>query len=89
MISLRPGSLRLVILALALGLLGSAAPASAGEVPTTAPVANGGDTRRVHFVLPFKEALAKAKREKRLLFVKPIYGGVNEEGAKDYRCGSW
>ena len=47
-----------------------------------------GDTRRIEF-LPFDEALAKAKAEKRLLFLKPIYGGVDEEGARDYRCGSW
>ena len=48
-----------------------------------------GDTNKIRFTLPFKRALAKAKKENRLLFVKPIFGGVDEEGAKDYRCGSW
>ena len=47
-----------------------------------------GDTRCIEF-LPFDKALAKAKAEKRLLFLKPIYGGVDEDGARDYRCGSW
>lgn len=48
-----------------------------------------GDPRHIKFTLPFEKALAKAKAENRLLFLKPIYGGVNEEGARDYRCGSW
>ena len=48
-----------------------------------------GDPSRVHFTLPFAQALAKAKAENRLMFLKPIYGGVNKAGAKDYRCGSW
>ena len=48
-----------------------------------------GENRKIDFILPFEKALAKAKKEKRLLFLKPIYGGVDKEGAKDYRCGSW
>ena len=47
------------------------------------------DRRRVDFTLPFEKALAKAKAEKKLLFLKPIYGGVDEIGAKDYCRGSW
>ena len=45
--------------------------------------------RRIHFTLPFKKAMAKAKAENRLLFLKPIYGGVDEIGARDYRAGNW
>jgi len=48
-----------------------------------------GDTRRVEFVLPFERALEIAKEENRLLFVKPILGGVSEAGYRDCRCGSW
>ena len=51
--------------------------------------APAGDPLKVNFTLPFKEALAKAKKENRLIFLKPIYGGVDPAGAKDYRCGSW
>jgi len=49
----------------------------------------GGDSRRIRFVLPVKTARAQAKQQRRLLFVKPIYGGVDRAGYKDYRCGSW
>ena len=52
-------------------------------------VANEGDVRSIEFVLPFKKALAIAKKEKRLIFLKPIYGGVDQLGAKEYRCGNW
>ena len=48
-----------------------------------------GDSRRVHFTLPYKKALARSQAANRVLFLKPIYGGVDSEGAKDYRCGSW
>jgi len=48
-----------------------------------------GDVCKIDFTLPFTQAMARAKRENRLLFLKPIYGGVNQAGAKDYRCGSW
>ena len=47
------------------------------------------DTARIQFTLPFEQALAKAKADKKLLFMKPIYGGVDEIGAKDYCRGSW
>jgi len=57
--------------------------AAAGEA------APAGDARRVPFVLPFSEARARAQESKRLLFLKPIYGGVDARGAADYRCGSW
>ncbi len=48
-----------------------------------------GDTRSIKFVVPFDTALKQAKEQKRLLFLKPIYGGVDQLGARDYRCGSW
>ena len=63
-----------------------------GPAPRVAPAAsktNPGDTLHIDFVLPFEQALAQAKPEKKLLFIKPIYGGVNQQGADDYRCGSW
>ena len=49
----------------------------------------GGDDRHIEFTLPYADAVAKAKAENRLLFLKPIYGGMDVAGAKDYRCGSW
>ena len=59
------------------------AAGAAAEAP------NEGDTRSAKFVLPFSEALKLAKKEKRLILLKPIYGGVDQLGEKDYRCGSW
>ena len=50
---------------------------------------DGGDPRRINFTLPLKKAMAKAKAENRMLFLKPIYGGVDEIGARDYRAGNW
>ena len=50
---------------------------------------DGGDPRRINFTLPFKKAMAKAKAENRMLFLKPIYGSVDEIGARDYRAGNW
>ena len=51
--------------------------------------AGSGDPRRINFTLPFKKAMAKAKAENRLLFLNPIYGGVDKIGARDYRAGNW
>ena len=71
-------------------LLGTALLAPGGVAQSAAPAsANPGDQRKVPFVLPFKAAFAKAKAENRLLFIKPIYGGLDQAGADDYRCGSW
>ncbi len=50
---------------------------------------HGGDPRHIEFVRPFTKALEKAKAERRLIFLKPIYGGVDAAGAKDYRRGNW
>ena len=47
-----------------------------------------GDPRRVEFTRPFEQAVAKAKREQRMIFLKPVYG-LNDAGARDYRAGSW
>ncbi len=49
----------------------------------------GGDPVKADFTLDFDQALAKAKTENKLLLLKPIYGGVDALGRKDYRCGSW
>jgi len=49
---------------------------------------NPGDTRQVEFVLPVQKAAEQATALK-LLFLKPIYGGVSQEGYRDYRAGSW
>ena len=51
--------------------------------------AQGGDPARANFTLDFEQALATAKAENKLLLIKPIYGGVDALGRKDYRCGSW
>ena len=83
----------MVPLALAAGVALMPSAAARADESAPAPAAqerrNAGDTRRVDFVLPFEAALAKAKAENRMLFIKPIYGGVDPDGAKDYRCGSW
>ncbi len=50
---------------------------------------DGGDLRRINFTLPFKKAMAKAKAENRMVFLKPIYGGMDKIGARDYRAGNW
>ena len=50
---------------------------------------DGGDPRRINFTLPFKKAMAKAQAENRMVFLKPIYGGVDKIGARDYRAGNW
>lgn len=71
----------LLVLPLVLHLLAASASSQGTGV--------AGDPLHVRFTLPFEKALAKAKAEKRLLFLKPIYGGVDREGARDYRCGSW
>ena len=65
-------------------------PATADDRPVPATEAKpGGDLLKIDFTLPFSKALAKAKAENRMLFLKPIYGGMNAEGYRDYRCGSW
>jgi len=56
--------------------------------PSLAPL-SAGETGEVAFTLPFSAARAKALREGKLLFLKPIYGGVDRAGALDYREGSW
>ena len=40
-------------------------------------------------VLPFREALHTAKAEHRLVFLKPVYGGIDEAGASNYCAGTW
>ena len=51
--------------------------------------AGDGDPRGIDFVRPFPVAQKRALAENRLLFVKPIYGGVDQLGAANYRCGRW
>jgi len=75
----QPGYLLLAVL----GVAATGLPLPAAEV------ANEGDVRSIKFVLPFDKALETAKRETRLIFLKPIYGGVDQLGAKEYRCGNW
>jgi len=65
-------------------------PATADDRPVGATEAKpSGDLLKIDFTLPFSKALAKAKAENRMLFLKPIYGGMDAEGYRDYRCGSW
>ena len=47
------------------------------------------DVLKVSFVNPYTKAQTLAKEKNRLFFVKPVYGGLNKEGAADYRCGTW
>ena len=54
-----------------------------------APEAAAGDPRHVAFVQPFEQALARSRSENRMLFLKPVYGGMDREGAEDYRTGQW
>ena len=72
---------------LTLSLVGAWCGHVLADEPST--TAEGGDPRLVEFVVPFERALEIAKEENRLLFLKPIYGGVDEAGYRDYRCGSW
>lgn len=64
-------------------------PAAVGKPAVATVYENPGDARRIEFTLPFEKAMEEAKREQRLLFLKPIYGGMDAAGAKDYRAGSW
>ena len=49
----------------------------------------GQDNTKIRFVRPFAKAFAEAKEKNRMIFLKPIYGGLDAEGAEDYRCGRW
>ncbi len=51
--------------------------------------ADPGDPRKIDFTLPARDAFDQAVAENRLLFIKPIYGGVDQAGYADYRAGSW
>jgi len=79
--------INLGILAILVG--GFCLPVSGQEKEAQKSIASAGDSLHVNFTLPFEKALKKAKQESRLLFLKPIYGGVDQAGANDYRCGSW
>jgi hypothetical protein len=46
-----------------------------------------GDLRRVQWVRPFKEALAKARQTNRVLLVKPLMGGSNVPDETGVPCG--
>ena len=65
------------------------APAPSEGVVAESAEANPGDTRRIDFTPAFTDALAEAKASAKPMFLKPIYGGVDKLGARDYRCGSW
>ena len=51
----------------------------------------GRDPSAIKWQVPgtFGEALARAKKEKRILLIKGIAFGIDEEGAKDATCGTW
>ena len=55
----------------------------------TATSHSGGDDRVVRFEHPVTAALERAQKERRLLFLKPVYGGVDELGARSYCEGTW
>lgn len=50
---------------------------------------SGGQPEIVHFVRPVTAAVERAKAERRLLFLKPVYGGMDAEGATNYCRGQW
>ncbi len=75
-------------LVLAVAFLVMPATADDRPVPGTREKPSG-DLLKIDFTLPFSKALAKAKAENRMIFLKPIYGGMDAEGYRDYRCGSW
>ena len=52
-------------------------------------IASAGDSRHVSFELPFEQALEHSRSENRMLFLKPVYGGMDRAGAEDYREGQW
>lgn len=47
------------------------------------------DHRHVQFERDLDRVFKKAKSEHKLVFFKPVYGGVDAEGAKDYHEGCW
>ena len=57
----------------------------AGTADQTSP----GDLLRIQFTTSFLKAMATAKSEKRLVLLKPIFGGVDSAGIRDYRMGAW
>ena len=42
-----------------------------------------GDTRHLDVTLPVGAAFAVAQRERRFLFLKPVYGGLEDAGYND------
>ncbi len=49
----------------------------------------GGDERVVQFVVPVAKAREVAAQERRLIFLKPVYGGMDADGAMSYCWGTW
>ena len=60
-------------------------------LPATAQDEYGCDRSAIWWTLPghFKEALARAKKENRLIIIKGIAFGVDEAGAKCATKGEW
>ena len=78
------GRLAAIPTALLLSLLGGTAPAQ--QEPEL-----GCDPAAIRWFIPgeFKEALERAKEEKRLLIIKGISFGVDDAGAKCATKGKW
>ena len=60
-------------------------------LPATAQTEFGCDRSAIQWTLPgqFEEALARAKKENRLIIIKGIAFGVDEAGAKCATKGDW
>jgi hypothetical protein len=73
-----------------MSLLAALLLSQAPIIQPAAPTANaGGDQRIVRFDRPVAAALERAKHEQRLVFLKPVYGGVDQLGARSYCEGTW
>ena len=78
--------LRPMVISILLALLyGQAVPRESGPIEARGPY----DHRHVTFERDLDRVFVRAKEENKLVFFKPIYGGVDAEGAKDYREGCW
>ncbi len=84
---------RLATCGLLLTTLPMAAAVTTAQNPDTAkqPIKLGCDRSAIQWSIPgqFKQARARAKRQKRLLIIKGISFGVDDAGAKCATKGKW
>jgi hypothetical protein len=61
--------------------------AAARALPPAGHAGPAGDARRVPWILPFRDALAQARRTGRVILCKPILGGSNTPDPGGLPCG--